>query len=161
MPTLKSITALERALAAKKSEVKKLEDQRAQLLKSVAKLDKQIAKLRGGASDGAFRAGKTRAKNAKFLMEYVVEALTNSKTPMNAAEIVEAVTAMGYVSAAKNLQAVIWSQIYKDKRIGREGRGKFVLVGEKVKKAVGKAKVKARKIKEAVGEAKVKAKRRE
>jgi len=145
MPKPISITALEKALAKKQQQAAELMAQKKMLLRQVAKIDKKIQALTGGAGLGGRSAVGTRRKNAKPLMECVVEALGKSKAPMTASELADAVTAMGYVSASKDLRQQIWTQIYKDERVGKAGRGKFVLAAKEGKakaKTAGKKKTK-------------------
>ena len=135
MANPQSIAALQNALAEKRQQVAEFRTQRNDLLRQVAKLDTRIAALAGTPSDGSeIPAAHPLPRNARSLMDCVIEVLGNSSEPMTAGEIADAVTAMGYVSSSKNLKQLVWTQIYKDERVGKAGRGKFVL------KSKGKAK---------------------
>ncbi len=145
MPKPISISALEKTLAKTRQQAAELMARRKELLRQLAKIDKKIQALAGGAGLGGRTAPSSRPKNAKPLMDCVVEALGQSKDPMTAGELADAVTAMGYVSASKDLRQQIWTQIYKDDRIGKAGRGKFVLAKKEGKvraKKAGKKKTK-------------------
>ena len=131
MAKVTSIAALENALVQKRQQVSELQTQRSGLLRQIATLDKQIAALAGTPSDGSETpAAQPLPMYAKSLMACVIEVLSTAKDPMTAGEIADAVTAMGYVSASKDLKTLIWGQVYRDDRVTKSGRGKFVLVGE-------------------------------
>ena len=138
MPNPHSITSLEQALSQKRQQLFDLVAQRNELLKRISKLDTKMTALAGSPSDSYMPT--TRPKNTKSLMTCIIEVLTNSKDPMTAGELADAVTAMGYVSTARDLKPLIRTQICGDDRVGKSERGRFVLVGKpktggKIKKA--------------------------
>ncbi len=129
-----SIAMLERALMEKKQELEELKERREQLVRELAKVDKAIAAIQGRAPRG--RGGRRGPGRQPSLLTLVVQTLAQNKKPMTAGELAEAVLAAGYKTKSKNLQALIWSQIYKDDRIVKAERGKFQLKpGVKIEKS--------------------------
>ncbi len=122
-----TIAALEKALQEKKVQLDGLHNERKKLLQQLAKLDKQIAAVQGGATGLGSRSTGGRGRRGPSLIERIVRILAKNKKPMTAGEIADEVLAGGYETKSDNLQTLIWSQIYKDDRIVRPERGKFQL----------------------------------
>ena len=134
-----SIAALEEALARTKQQLETLKGKREKLLAEVAETDQQIADLTGQPAAPAVeqeapataptkpkKRGKL-PKNTMSLSDAIVKALSESKEPMRAGEIAQAVKAAGYKSKSKTFTKQVSGAAAEDKRVEKAARGLFAL----------------------------------
>jgi septal ring factor EnvC (AmiA/AmiB activator) len=128
-----NIAQLERILDERRTELSRLERQRAELQRKLDGLDRQIGKLGGGirAARGRLGAGGgSRARNARSLVETLEEVMRANGKPMRVGDIVEAVTATGYRSNSANFRGIVNQTLIKErKRFGQADRGLYELKG--------------------------------
>ena len=133
-----NIVQLERILQERRSELNRLERQRAELQRKLDGVDRQITKLngglrgaRGGAGGGGGRgSGGTRARNEVSLVEAIETALREGGKPMRVGDIVEAVHAAGYRSNSANFRGIVNQTLIKErKRFTAADRGLYQLKG--------------------------------
>ena len=127
-----NIAELQRVLNAKRGELEKLHRQRAQLQKRMNVVDRQIARLGGGAAggmNGSRRGGAgSRVRNEHSLVETIEGVLKSSGKPMKVAEIMEGVLATGYRSGSASFRGIINQTLIKErKRFAQAGRGVYEL----------------------------------
>ena len=124
-----NIAQLERALQERRSEITRLERQRAELQRKLDGLDRQIEKL-GGSIGGRRGGGRgSRARNAQSLVEVIESAMRDSGKPMRVGEIVDAVQAGGYRSNSANFRGIVNQTLIKErKRFQQVDRGVYGLV---------------------------------
>jgi septal ring factor EnvC (AmiA/AmiB activator) len=126
-----NIAQLERILNDRRSEVSRLERQRAELQRKLDGLDRHIVKLNGGLRGMRGRLGAAggggRARNARSLVETLEEVMRANGKPMRVGDIVDAVTATGYRSNSANFRGIINQTLIKDKRFGQVERGVYEL----------------------------------
>lgn len=133
-----NIAQLERILQERRSELNRLERQRADLQRKLDGLDRQIMKLNGslrgrrgggGGASGGGGGGGTRARNEVSLVEAIEGALRGGK-PMRVGEIVDAVQASGYRSNSANFRGIVNQTLIKErKRFTAADRGLYQLKG--------------------------------
>jgi septal ring factor EnvC (AmiA/AmiB activator) len=129
-----NIAQLERILDDRRTEVSRLERQRAELARKLEGLDRQIGKLNGGLRGmrGRLRGagGGGRARNERSLVETLEAVMRSNGKPMRVGDIVEAVTATGYRSNSANFRGIINQTLIKErKRFGQADRGVYELKG--------------------------------
>jgi septal ring factor EnvC (AmiA/AmiB activator) len=129
-----NIAQLERILDERRTEVSRLERQRAELARKLDGLDRQIGKLNGGLRGmrGRIRGmgGGGRARNERSLVETLEEVMRSNGKPMRVGDIVEAVTATGYRSNSANFRGIVNQTLIKErKRFGQADRGLYELKG--------------------------------
>ena len=126
-----NIAQLERILDERRTEVSKLERQRAELQRKLEGLDRQIIKLNGGIRGMRGRmSGGGRARNERSLVETIEEVMRGKGKAMRVGEIVDAVTATGYRSNSANFRGIVNQTLIKErKRFGQADRGLYELKG--------------------------------
>ena len=113
MPKTMTIAQLRAEIAARESQLGKLQAQRDDLTKQLAEVDRDIAALGGGGRRGPRKAPARRAsrrtlpKNVKPLNEYVREALAEAKEGMRVKDIMAAVQKAGYKTNSKDFYGVV------------------------------------------------------
>ena len=119
---------LQRVLSEKQSELNKLHRQRADLEKRLNLIDRQIARVGGGASNGrGGRGGGGRARNEHSLLDTIESVLSKTGKPMKVGDIMDGVLATGYRSGSANFRGIINQTLIKDKRFGQVQRGVYGL----------------------------------
>lgn len=149
MPKTKTITQLQKELAAKQTLVKRLLSRRSVLDTQLAAVDRQIAALTG--AGGAAKAKKTRAgkkkttkrkvrraKNKQSLADVLVQVLKGEKG-VKIPVAVKLVLAAGYKSTSKQFQAIVNQTLLRDKRFRKVARGQYALKGKRKAAAKKKA----------------------
>ena len=128
-----NIAQLERILDDRRTEVSRLERQRAELARKLEGLDRQIGKLNGGLRGMRGRiaaGGGGRARNERSLVETLEAVMRSNGKPMRVGDIVEAVTATGYRSNSANFRGIVNQTLIKErKRFGQADRGVYELKG--------------------------------
>ena len=136
-----SIAQLEKALANTKQKLQGLKEKREKLLAQIAEVDKQIAELAGepvapvaepeapATAPAPVKPKKPRKlpRNTMSLSDAIVKALSESKDPMRAGEIAQAVKAAGYKSKSKTFVKQVSGAAADDKRVEKAARGLFAL----------------------------------
>jgi len=121
------IADLQRILAERQSDLKKLYKQRTRAERELDAIDREIAKLEG-AGRGGRRGG--RARNERSLVDTLEDVLRSNGSPMSVGEILEAVLATGYRSNAANFRSIINQQLIKErKRFQKTGRAMYQAKG--------------------------------
>ena len=125
-----NIAQLERALQERRSEITRLERQRAELQRKLDGLDRQIEKL-GGSIGGRRGGGRgVRARNEQSLVDVIESVMRSSGKPMRVGDIVDAVQAGGYRSNSANFRGIVNQTLIKErKRFGQVERGLYQLKG--------------------------------
>src|SRR4051794_2767026 len=90
-----STAQLENIIAGRRTEVGRLERQRAKIARKLNQIDARIAQL-GGSIGARMRNGTGRVKNAKSLNEMLMMVLGRSSKPMKVGDIADAVRSGGY-----------------------------------------------------------------
>ena|SRR6478672_1061783 len=127
------IADLQRILAERQSDLKKLYKQRTRAERELNAIDREIAKLEGAGRGG--RRGGGRARNEHSLVDTLEEVLRSKGRPMSVGEILEAVLATGYRSNAANFRSIINQQLIKErKRFQKTGRAMYQAKGGGAKK---------------------------
>jgi hypothetical protein len=123
-----NIAELERILEERRSELSKLARQRSELEKRLSALDRQMARVGGGAA-GSFgrRRGRGRARNDRSLTETIEGVMKGSSKPMKVPEIVNGVLSSGYQSSSANFKGIVNQTLIKDKRFQQVERGVYQL----------------------------------
>jgi hypothetical protein len=125
-----SISQLRSLLSSHTSELRKLQKQRAGLLRQIAKVDGRIAKLDGAPTGGGRRrvGAGTRARNKTSLVDTLKDVLGKKGKPLPVGEIVEAVLATGYKSSSPNFRAIVNQTLIKERKsFSPTGRGVYGL----------------------------------
>ena len=121
-----TIAQLQRVLSDKQSELNKLHRQRVNLQKRIDQIDRQIARVGGGAMNG-LRGGGVRARNERSLLDTIEGVLTKAGKPLSVSAILEGVHATGYRSGSANFRGIVNQTLIKDKRFGQVSRGVYGL----------------------------------
>jgi hypothetical protein len=124
-----SISELQRMIGERRSMLQKLQKQRAEALRRLNSIEREIAKLDGGAGGGRGRGGMGggRARNAVSLVSAIEGALKKGD-PMSVGEIVDAVQAGGYRSSSANFRGIVNQTLIKErKRFASPSRGMYQL----------------------------------
>jgi hypothetical protein len=129
-----NIAQLERILDDRRTEVSRLERQRAELAASskasTARSGSSTAGSGGCAGGYAAAGGGGRARNERSLVETLEAVMRSNGKPMRVGDIVEAVTATGYRSNSANFRGIINQTLIKErKRFGQADRGVYELKG--------------------------------
>jgi len=145
MPKTKTISELQKELAAKQSQVKQLQSSRSVLETQLAVIDRQIAALMGaGRAARATKKKKAakkkvskrkvakkkakRAQNKQSLADVLLQVL-KGKNGVKVADATKLVLAEGYKSASKQFQTIVNQTLLRDKRFRKAGRGVYKLKG--------------------------------
>ena len=118
-----TIAQLQRVLGDKQSELNKLQRQRANLRKRIDQIDRQIARVGGGAMNGLRLGSGMRARNERSLLDTIEGVLTKAGKPLSVSAILEGVHATGYRSGSANFRGIVNQTLIKDKRFGQVSRG--------------------------------------
>ena len=125
-----NIADLERILDERRSEVNRLQRQRADVQRKLNDLDRQIAKLVGaGGGLGGRRGGGGRARNDQSLADMIESALRSNGGPMKVGDITDAVQRAGYRSGSANFRGIVNQMLIKDKRFAATDRGVYGIKG--------------------------------
>lgn len=127
-----SIAQLQRVLSEKQSQLNKLCRQRAEVQKRLNQIEREIARVGGGVTNGVQGfGGGVRARNAHSLLDTLESVLAKSAKPMKVGNIMEAVLATGYRSNSDNFRGIINQTLIKDDRFASAGRGIYELKSKK------------------------------
>jgi hypothetical protein len=143
-----TIPQLRAEIARRQTGFPKLQKKRAQLLKAIGTLDRQIAALGGRVEKPAKpkgrppKAAKSKASSGKSLVQCIKDLLAGSKGGIRIKDIVVAVQKSGYKSAAKDFYGLVAAVVRGDE-FEKLGRGVYKLKTGKV--AVKKARKAAKK----------------
>jgi len=118
-----SIAELEKLLNERRSSLAKLNKQRAELVKKLDAIDREISKL--GGAPGSHTAGG-RARNNVSLV-HAMEAVLRGKGPMRVGDIHDAVLASGYHSSSGNFRGIVNQTLIKEKQFHQVGRGTYTI----------------------------------
>ena len=121
-----SISDLESMIALRRSQIAKLQKQRAPLERKLTKLNRQIEALGGESSAGRMRAGG-RARNTMSLSALITQTLGKAGKPMQVGDIVDKVLAAGYRTKSGNFRGIVNQTLIKDKQFASAGRGLYQL----------------------------------
>jgi hypothetical protein len=123
-----NIAELERVLEERRSELGKLARQRSELEKRLTALDRQMARVGGGAGHFGRRRGRgSRARNEHSLTETIEVVMKGSSKPMKVPDIVNGVLSSGYQSSSANFKGIVNQTLIKDKRFQQVERGVYQL----------------------------------
>lgn len=110
-PSTLTIANLKQMLNVRRSELAKLQKQRAGAARELASIDRSIARI------GGIAGGKgSRARNEQSLTETLQSVLKESGKPMGVGEILEAVEATGYRSNSANFRGIINQTLIKERK---------------------------------------------
>ena len=121
-----TIDQLEQMLNARRSQIQKLQRQRAKIARKLDAIDDRIRQLGGSAGRGGMGRG-IRARNDQSLLEVIEFVLKNSGKPMKVGDIADAVQSRGYRSNSANFRGIVNQTLIKDKRFGSASRGVYQL----------------------------------
>ena len=160
MPRTRSIAELQKELAAKESQLAKLQAQRKKLIASLEAVDRQISSLASGVVAGPNRRRKARKKVAKkaarkgrkvarkvvrkaakkakraagrtdkSLVEFIRQILAKAGDGMRAKDITAAVLKAGYPTKSKDFYGIVAATLRDKKNFSRLGRGVYKLAGK-------------------------------
>jgi hypothetical protein len=122
-----SIAQLERALRDKRSEVGKLQKQRANVLKKLSAIDRKIERAGGSISGGMGMTSGGRVRNAQSLNDTIEAVLKSAGKALSVGDILDGVQSSGYRSNSANFRGIINQTLIKDKRFGQVQRGVYDL----------------------------------
>jgi len=143
-----TIPQLRAEIARRQTGLPKLQKKRAQLLKAIGTIGRQIAALGGQVEQPAKPKGKptkiakAKVSSGKSLVQYIRGVLGRARGGMRVKDIVVAVQKAGYKSAAKDFYGLVAAAVRGDK-FKKLGRGIYTLKTGKV--AVKKAKTVSKK----------------
>lgn len=138
-----TIAQLQRVLDSRRSELVKLQRQRAKLQKKLNQIDRKIDRVGGeagggsgaGAVNGARRGGGRRARNAQSLNDTMEAVLRSAGKPLSVTDIMEGALASGYRSSSANFRGIVNQTLIKDNRFGQSSRGVYELKASGSKKS--------------------------
>lgn len=130
-----STEELQRELARRQGELKRMHSRRDKLAQQLAELDAQIRALGGegvaprgegrrATSSAEPRAARTRSKNEITLSDAIALAVEVRAT-VTPTEVAQLVQANGYRSTSKNFAMMVANALAKDKRFRRLSRGQY------------------------------------
>jgi hypothetical protein len=109
-----TISRLESMLNQQRAKKRELLQERAKLQNQLDKLDLQIANLDGGA--GSLTAGGVRTRNAKSLVDTLIEVLDKHPKGLGITEIVAGVHTAGYKSSSPNFRGIVNQTLIKERK---------------------------------------------
>jgi hypothetical protein len=124
-----SLQELERAINARRRELRGLERRRSTLVRKLEAVERAIDKMNGNSPRG--RAGSRRARNTVSLPDAISNVLSRSRTAMGVGDIAEKVLAGGYRSGSANFRSMVNQALFKDQRFVSERRGVYRLRGSR------------------------------
>jgi len=142
MKATTSIVELEKALAARKKALVRLKKARAKVETDLKRLDGKITELLGKPTAVRRKRRVKKAKTKKVvsrrkpggkpgakgtLRDAVLKVLAKAEQPMGVKEIAAVAIEAGYRTKSKDLSKSVIPIVYRDPRIKKVGRGKFVL----------------------------------
>jgi DNA-binding transcriptional MerR regulator len=120
-----NIAELESALSRQRSELKKLNKERADLERKLDAVERRIAEVGGNGTGRRGRGG--RARNEQPLPDVIEQVLRGAGKPMGVGDIAEAALGTGYRSNSGNFKSIVNQALIKDKRFGQTERGIYQL----------------------------------
>ena len=120
-----NIAELESALVRQRSELKKLNKERAELEKRLDAVNGRIAAVGGNGSGRRGRGGRVR--NEQPLPDVIEQVLRETGKPMGVGDIADKVLGTGYRSNSANFKSIVNQALIKDKRFGQAERGIYQL----------------------------------
>jgi hypothetical protein len=133
-----TIAQLEQMLHGHRSELQKLQRDRAKVARRLDGLDRRIRALGGEVGgrgrNGMGRRGRRvaaggggRVRNEKSLNDMISGVLTKAGKPLSVGDITVAVRAGGYKSNSANFRSIVNQTLIKDKRFTAADRGVYQL----------------------------------
>lgn len=128
-----TIAQLEQLLLGRRTELSRLERQRATIARKLNRIDARIAALggngrRGGAGIGGSRVtAGGRVRNEKSLNDTIEQVLGKGGKAMGVGDIADAVRSAGYRSNSANFRSIVNQTLIKDKRFASSERGMYHL----------------------------------
>ena len=119
-----SLAELNQIMEARRSELSKLRQKRAELQRDLDRVDRQIFKIEGA---GGRRGGNGRVRNTRSLNDTIDEVLRSNGKPMRVPDIMDAVLKTGYRSNSANFRGIVNQTLIKDKRFHAPERGVYAL----------------------------------
>jgi uncharacterized coiled-coil protein SlyX len=142
-----TIRQLETEIARRQKKLPRLQKQRADFVKKLEDIDKQIADLNGGnvKKPPKKKPGQKnrRMKNKQSLADTLIKVL-KGKGGLTVREAAEAVLASGYKSASKTFNLIVNQMLNKNPKFQKVARGIYALKGKqttakkKAKKKIAK-----------------------
>jgi hypothetical protein len=102
-------------LNARRSELAKLQKQRAKLAVELKALDRSIVRIGGSVVTRGRGAG--RARNEQSLVEALTAVLKDSGKPLSVGDIMAGVEATGYHSSSDNFRGIINQTLIKERKL--------------------------------------------
>ena len=121
-----TIAELEQELKAKRSQIAKLEKQRAKAARKLHAIEEKIVSL-GGSISGRGTSAGGRVRNSMGLPDMIVNTLSKGAKPMRVGDIVDAVLSAGYNTNSANFRGIVNQTLIKDKRFTSPERGLYQL----------------------------------
>jgi len=126
-----NLAQLEKLVQARRSEVDKLNRQRAKVQRKLDAIDARIADLSGGAAGGGGggprRGPGSRVRNDISLQDLIHQILSKAGAPMGVGDIADKAKASGYRSNSANFRGIVNQTLIKDKRFVSASRGMYKL----------------------------------
>ncbi|MEZ0263628.1 MAG: hypothetical protein ACAI43_02785 [Phycisphaerae bacterium] len=125
-----NLAQLEKLVQARRSEVDKLNRQRAKVQRKLDAIDARIADLSGGAAGGGGGGGPrrgpgSRVRNDISLQDLIHQILSKAGAPMGVGDIADKAKASGYRSNSANFRGIVNQTLIKDKRFVSASRGMY------------------------------------
>ncbi|HSI33122.1 MAG TPA: hypothetical protein VK986_05980 [Tepidisphaeraceae bacterium] len=124
-----NLAQLEKLVQARRSEVDKLNRQRAKVQRKLDAIDARIADLSGGATGGGGggprRGPGSRVRNDISLQDLIHQILSKAGAPMGVGDIADKAKASGYRSNSANFRGIVNQTLIKDKRFVSASRGMY------------------------------------
>jgi hypothetical protein len=113
-----SVTALERMLMRKRTQLEHLTKRREALQRQLEKVDRQIGQI-GGRNGGPIsvrRKVRRRPRNARPLAEVVIELLKKNKSGLPLSQLTAKILATGYRSHSSDFKNVVYQCLYNNRK---------------------------------------------
>lgn len=113
-----SVTALERMLMRKRTQLEHLTKRRETLQRQLEKVDRQIGQI-GGRNGGPIsvrRKVRRRPRNARPLAEVVIELLKKNKAGLPLSQLTAKILATGYRSHSSDFKNVVYQCLYNNRK---------------------------------------------
>ncbi len=132
MPKIKiplTTEALVAEIDRRRTLLRKLQSERKNLLKQLAKVEFKILSSGGELLRGrGLRTKMRRPRNSMKLMDVMVRVM-NRESPMNVSQIAEAVNNAGYMSTSASFKTIICQTLARERQFKKAGRGLYMLKG--------------------------------
>ena len=113
-----SVSALERMLSRRRTQLERLTRRRESLQRQIEKVDRQIGQIggRNGSDLGVHKKVRRRPRNSKPLTEVVVEVLKKHKAGLALGQLSDKVLATGYKSHSGDFKNVVYQCLYNNRK---------------------------------------------